>query len=341
MKHTELLKTPVLFIIYDRADTALKVFNAIKQVQPENLFIASDGPACRYDGESDNVLNLRDSILKKINWQCNVSTFFGEQNHGPRKWISSAISWFFENVDYGIILEHDCLPDKSFFYYCTELLNKYKSEKRIMHISGANFLYKKVIPKSSYYFSKYAFIWGWATWKRAWTKYDVDMTGWDDFYRKGRLKKILNSKLEQDFWAKVFERAKNGRFNSWDYQWFFTIWNNNGLSINSSSNLISNIGYDEKALNTYYDNCILSNVKRNRIQKIVHPRSLTIDEIADRISFEYYFGEHINVLFEQSDLLNDECEKRLKLINELNDIAKERLDVINVLDNEVKRLKSI
>lgn len=340
MKNRASFSTPILFIIYDRSDTALQVFDVIKKIKPEKFFIASDGPAERYSEEKDNVFSLRQKILNDTNWKCNIKTLFGEKNLGPRNWISSAITWFFDNVEEGIILEHDCLPDESFFFFCQELLNKYRSNNRVMHISGANFLFGKTEINSSYYFSKYPFIWGWATWKRAWEKYDIDMAGWENFNNNEKLKDILKSKLEQDYWKNVFKRTENGRFHTWDYQWIFTIWNNKGLSINFSRNLVSNIGYDERALNTYYSNCILSKIKLDKIEKLIHPSYMAVNDEADSISFEYYFGEHISVLFNQNDLLHDECEKRLKLINDLTHTAQERLKVIDILDEEIKRLKS-
>lgn len=334
------LECPVLFIIYDRADTTLKVFNSIKRIKPNKLFISSDGPAKRYENEYSNVINLRKEILNLIDWDCEINTFFGEKNLGPRLWIAESINWFFNNVEEGIILEHDCLPDDSFFYYCRELLNKYRHTTQIMHISGANFLFGKCDIKASYYYSKYPFIWGWATWKRAWEKYDLAMADWEKFHRENKFKDILNSKLEEDYWKNVFERVKNGRFNTWDYQWIFSIWKNNSLSINASRNLVSNIGYDEKALNTYNPNSILSQIKPDKIENIVHPAEFKVNKEADRISFEYYFGEHLNNIFDQNEHLQKICDERLELINSLVKTAEERLEIIKNLELEIKKIKN-
>lgn len=339
MRVSKSLKTPVLFIIYDRADTALKVFDMIKQVQPAKLFIASDGPADRYKEEKGNVLNLRQQILNGINWNCNLNTLFGENNLGPRKWISSTLDWFFENVEEGIILEHDCLPVKSFFYYCEELLYHYRKNHGIMHIGGSNFLFGRKKFWTSYYFSNYSNIWGWASWKRAWQKYDITMPGWEEFNSHKKINDFFKSKIEQDYWTHVFERAKNGQFNTWDYQWFYNIWNNGGISISPAVNLVSNIGFGKGAVNTNYSKTVVSNLARRELKNIRHSYRIKIDEEADRISFEYYYGEHLNNLFEQNEELHKTCVERLNLINELTKVSKERLQLIETLDNEIKRLK--
>lgn len=339
MKQAETFKTPILFVIYDRSDTARQVFNVIKQVKPENLFISSDGPANRYKEESENVLNLRKEILEGINWKCNVRTRFGGHNTGPRNWISSSITWFFENAEEGIVLEHDCLPGTSFFYYCENLLQRYKSNPRIMHISGSSFVFGKKEFRKSYFFSKYCNIWGWASWKRAWEKYDIAMTGWEQFRNENKLDNILETNIERDYWRHIFDRAKKGLFNTWDYQWFYNVWNNNGISICPAANLVSNIGFGKGAVNTNYSNTVVSNLERHEIKKIKHPYRIKIDEEADRISFDYYYGEHLNNLFEQNEELHKTCGERLKLINELTKVSQERLQLIETLDTEIKRLK--
>jgi hypothetical protein len=339
MGHPKSFKTPVLFIIYDRADTALHVFDVIKRVCPTDLYIASDGPAGRYPEEKNNVLNLRKDILDSINWECNVWTMFSETNLGPCDGVKSAIDWFFYYVEEGIVLEHDCLPEESFFYFCQELLNKYKNHEEIMHISGSNFLFGKLEIEHSYYCSKYPFIWGWASWKRAWKKYDPILGDLENFFSSETTKSFLNSKIENDYWANIFYLTRKGRFNTWDYQWIYSIWKSRGISLNSSKNLVSNIGYGKGAVNTGYHKTILSNMERVPMERIYHPSSLKKNGAADRISFENYFGEHINNLFDQNENLQRICEERLELINSLVKTADERLGIIEVLESEIKKIR--
>ena len=162
------LKTAVLFLIYKRLDTARRVFEVIRVARPPRLYVASDGPRESKEGEAEKVQAVRDYVMSHIDWDCEVKTLFREKNLGCKYAVSGAISWFFENEEMGIILEDDCLPSMSFFWFCEELLDKYKDDERIVNITGCNFQQGRNNTGYSYYFSIYSHIWGWAGWRSSW-----------------------------------------------------------------------------------------------------------------------------------------------------------------------------
>jgi len=196
--------TPVLFLIFNRPNTTQKVFNAIRQAKPKQLFVAADGPRKGKEGEKEKYEQARE-IIEQVDWNCEVRTLFREKNLGCKIAASSAIDWFFENVDEGIILEDDCLPSQSFFRFCQELLEYYRDDTRIMMISGNNFQFGKVRGEGSYYFSKYAHVWGWATWRRAWKHYDVNMKNFEDFLKSNQIINIFKIKQQQKYWMKILQ----------------------------------------------------------------------------------------------------------------------------------------
>jgi hypothetical protein len=178
----EICNTPVLFLIFNRPNTTEQVFEAIAKAKPRCLFVAADGPRTDKEGEAEKCQAVRD-IIKRVDWDCEVKTLFREQNLGCKEAVSSAITWFFEQVEEGIILEDDCLPSDSFFSFCAELLEKYRDDKRIMMISGDNFQDGIQRGDASYYFSSVPWIWGWATWRRAWRLYDREMQTFPSFVK--------------------------------------------------------------------------------------------------------------------------------------------------------------
>lgn len=173
------LNVPVLLLIFNRPDTTQRVFHEIRGASPLQLFISADGPRENKPGEFEKCQITRD-IVRQVDWDCEVYTNFRDKNLGCKIAVSSAIDWFFENVEEGIILEDDCLPSFSFFRFCEELLEKYRDDERIMQIGGTNLLSEWQRSDDSYYFSKYGAIWGWATWRRAWQYYDVNMKLWPE-----------------------------------------------------------------------------------------------------------------------------------------------------------------
>ena len=249
-----------------------------------NLFIAADGPRTDIEGEARKCQEAR-NILSRIDWNCQTENLFREKNLGCKIAVSSAITWFFDNVEEGIILEDDCLPDPSFFGFCQELLQYYRNDTRISMISGDNFQNGITRGSASYYFSKHPHIWGWATWRRAWEKYDVNMTTYPLFSKNNQLANIFSDTSEQNYWYRLLDKTFRGEIDTWDYQWFYTVWRQNGLSITPNVNLVSNIGYDSQATRTKKDKKNLANLKTERLDRIIHPKSVVANKDADDYDF--------------------------------------------------------
>lgn len=232
---------PILFIIFNRLETTLEVFTEIKKAKPQRLYISSDGP--RSSEEEVRVNEVRELVLGSINWDCKVFTLFREKNLGCGKAVSGAIDWLFQNEVSGIILEDDCLPAPGFFAYCAKMLTIYSKDENIMMVSGTNYAGKRrLIENGEYFFSKNFSIWGWATWRRAWEKYNFEINDWNEAVRSKKLKEVIDNWLLYKYYSSVFHLVKNKKINTWDYQWVYCCIYNQGFSIVPVENLITNIG---------------------------------------------------------------------------------------------------
>lgn len=286
---TNSCKVPVLLIIFNRSDTTLQVIDRLRLAGIQNLYIYSDGPRREKEGEFNFLKDIQKLLIKNINWPCKVTTLFKDHNEGPKAAIGEAIKWFFETEEEGIILEHDCVPSISFFNYCATLLEYYRSDERIMHISGDNFQFGKEVGDGSYYFSKITHIWGFATWRRAWQHYDVNMKMYPEFKRTGRIKDIIFHKRSIEFWLKIFDKTYNNQIQTWDYQWTFSMWCANGLAILPNKNMVSNVGFDKLALNTTNPNDKLASMETFEINTIIHPSFVIHNQEADARSMDEVF----------------------------------------------------
>jgi len=248
-----MLETPILLLVFNREDTTQQVFEAICRQKPKYLFIAADGARKNKPGEAEICKRVR-SIVTKVDWDCEVKTLFRDENLGCKIAVSEAISWFFNQVEYGIILEDDCLPDPSFFPYCEELLLRYKDDDRIGHISGNCFFPEAVDKNYSYDFCSFSHIWGWASWRRVWKNYDVNFSYWDEAQKD----KYKRKSLFKNYWEKVYfssfisDTLKGDRgINTWDVQYSYMLRVQNQLSIYPAVNLVTNIGlFSENATHT-------------------------------------------------------------------------------------------
>jgi hypothetical protein len=281
----ELFNTPILFIIFKRPETTQQVFEAIRKIKPSRLFVAANAPRAHVEGETERCSETR-SIIEKVDWDCKVQTLFREEYLEVKLSISSAISWFFENVEEGIILEDDCLPSQSFFKFCEELLEKYRNDNRIWQIGGTNFQNGIKRGDASYYFSGINHVWGWASWANRWKFYDVEL---DNIPNDLFIKKYWSGNALK-YWRDLFWKMKNKEIDTWDYQCNFTLWFNKGLTIIPNDNLISNIGFGIGATHTKNANNKDANKPKTEIDKIIHPKIIERFEKADYYTFKNHYS---------------------------------------------------
>ncbi len=282
------MKTPVAFIIFNRPDTAERVFLEIAKARPPKLLVIADGPRLDRPGEIEKCRASR-AIIDRVDWPCEVLTNYSEINLGCKNRVSSGIDWVFSQVEEAIILEDDCLPAPSFFQFCEEMLERYRHDERIGMISGTNFLNDKIAIDDSYYFSKYMTIWGWATWRRAWNNYDVKVKFWPKLKEDRFLDSRINSKDERSYWYQAFDRVHSGAIDTWDYQWVLCNWTQSRLSIVSKVNLISNIGFRPDATHTSGAS-VFSNMKTSHLESsLKHPDFVYAHAQADSIGARLQF----------------------------------------------------
>lgn len=287
MNTSNLNKTvPVLLIIFNRYDSALQVINAIRAIKPAKLYIAADGPRENKPTEKIDCEETRKVVLEAIDWDCEVNTNFRDNNLGCGFGPAAAITWFFEHEEQGIILEDDCVPGESFFSFCRELLDHYKDDSRIMHISGFNIQQGQKRGKGSYYFSRYAEGWGWATWRRAWQLFDFNMEHYPDFLSQQGLDFIFPDAGVKKRWIKNFDFVLNETPTSiWDYRWMYSIWKENGLCITPNVSLVQNIGFDEKGTHTINGtDSPFAKIKSGKLTRIDHPELMVPDQDADALT---------------------------------------------------------
>ena len=232
------LKTAVLFLVFNRPDTTRQVFDAIREAKPPRLYVAADGPREGKLGEVERVEEAR-TIATAVDWPCEVKTLFRDKNLGCKVGVSSAITWFFEQEEQGIILEDDCLPSPSFFKFCEIMLDKYRENKSVWMIAGFN-PHQPGISSSEYFMSQNPSAWGWASWRDRWVHYtvDIDYARKEPYWSTGL--KLPDYVIR--YYDKVFSDTASGKIDTWDYQLSFLILKNNGYVIKSFANLISNIG---------------------------------------------------------------------------------------------------
>jgi hypothetical protein len=289
------MKTPIAFIIFNRPDNTKKVFEAIRQAQPSQLLVIADGPRANRPDDIEKCAAAR-AVIDQVDWDCKVLKNFSDKNMGCGMRPATGISWVFDNVEEAIILEDDCIPHPTFFHFCEELLDYYRFDQRVMHISGNNYWGKKHPRDDSYTFSRYPLSWGWATWKRAWQHYDFEMKLWTEVDQERILKDLLVDQHIAKTWMKTLQRiGRDTTLDCWDYQWILTCWLQGGLSILPSVNLVSNVGFGADATHTFTPKSfsleeIQLSVPAEEIHfPLKHPPMMVRDSEIDQFIQDFYY----------------------------------------------------
>ena len=274
-----LLETPIALSIFNRPELTARVFEAIQRARPRQLLVIADGPRVDRPGEQEAVTQTR-KILERVDWPCEVKTNFSPTNLGCKTRMATGLTWAFEQAEELIVLEDDCLPDPTFFSFAQSLLRRYRDNPRVMMISGDNFQ-PGPTSSNSYYFSRWAHIWGWASWRRAWKHYDLEIESWPADKINGSLAKSVDSPAEYQYWSNVFDQVHQGQIDTWDFSWAHAMWKQNGLAILPEVNLVTNLGFSDSATHTIDPSSKLANLPTGSINQIVHPSDIRRNVAAD------------------------------------------------------------
>ena len=292
---------PILVIAFNRPDHLSVLIDRLREVQPAKIYLAVDGPRGGKQGEAKKVAECQ-QMVNSIDWECQVTTNFQESNLGCGLGVSTAITWFFDNEEHGIILEDDIIPDPSFFSFCKELLARHQNDPKVFAISGCNVVPPEHIEtQGAYRFSQVPAIWGWATWRDRWAQYNLDIEGWrEDLTAHQLWTKSGRSILAAVYWAGTFELLARKEVDTWDGQLVYMCMRTGMLTAITNTNLIENIGFNEQATHTFED--------RNELQPIIPisfptiPQQVQLDKRADSWTRKNHFRATWRGMLVQADI---------------------------------------
>jgi hypothetical protein len=301
MARKDLNRPATLILAWRRPELLKQLIASVRTAQPKHVFVACDAARDGCPEEAAKVAESRHVVETEIDWDCKLERYYSEKHQGCRLGVGQAISWFFENVDEGIILEDDCLPHPDFFNYCASLLELYRNSDKVWCISGNNFLGGKMHRDESYYFSRYPHCWGWATWRRAWVNFSGTIEFWPQWRNSKEWINSISNAGELKYWEAIFDACYNGKIDSWAYPWTATVWRAGAITAIPSVNLVQNIGFSEAATHTRDGKHTLS-IATKPLPELRHPRGVVVDYEADAYVFRTIFCPAKRDQWDSSDL---------------------------------------
>lgn len=277
------LETPVVLFIFNRPEETRRILTRIAKVKPNQLYVVADGPRQKNPEDRKKCDRTRNIVEELVDWDCEIRKNFTETNLGLRKRFTTGLEWVFSHCNEAIILEDDCIPSESFFYFCQELLERYRNDERIMDISGTNYLEEWKSDRQDYHFSLYGGIWGWATWRDSWEWYDPSMELWSDPEIRARVMDLIADSNQSGYLKYIYQKVYDNEIETWDYQWGFAKHRNSALSIVPAKNLVSNVGFGDNATNTSTRSSNWENISRYEMEfPIRENRFVAVDREYDQ-----------------------------------------------------------
>lgn len=281
---------PVLLVAFNRLDTLASVVEALRPCAPSRVYVAADGPRAGREGEAARCAEVR-RLLTGLPWPCEVRTRFLDSNAGCARGVSGAVSWFFEHEPAGVVLEDDCVPDAGFLPYCGEMLARFARDERVMSVLGTRFAPVDPAQRASYSFTRFPSVWGWASWRRAWSRYELRLGDWRAKCRVPGQPLPEFPRASNAGWSRKLDRVSGPvdgarEPGTWDYQWSFAHFRHDGLAVLPRTNLISNIGAGPSATHIGRGSVWIDLPRQSLPLPLEHPAEVVPDESAD------HFHEH-------------------------------------------------
>ena len=277
------MKNPIAFLVFNRPECTARTFAAIREARPPRLLIIADGPRETHPHDVEKCMAVRALIDQGVDWPCIVERNYAPGNLGCAKRVAGGLTWAFERAEQLVVVEDDCLPDNSFFEFCDELLFRYSADTRVGQICGCSRYVSNVDRNTSYIFSRYGPIWGWASWRRAWSTYDLAMATWPRFRAMKGLDGVTQSPAEAKFRTSLYDELYTRDSScTWDFQWGYAKLSQGLLSIIPTQNLITNIGDGADATHPVGRSSFhLTSHSMNR--PLIHPEFVLPDQEFDRM----------------------------------------------------------
>lgn len=273
-------------LIFNRPRTTRRVLAAVAKARPPRLLVVADGPRTSQPEDARLCREAR-AVIESVDWPCEVLMHYSDTNLGCKQRILSGLDWVFSQVDQAIILEDDCLPDPGFFPFCEEMLTRYRDDERIHMVRGGNFFGGRRIGSTSYHFSRWYHIWGWATWARAWRCTDVNMSRWPELRDSGWLERRLPLKAMADRARQIFDDAYANQVTTWEYHFTFMGWVRDAMAVCPMENMVTNIGFGPDAAHYTVEDHPHSMLPTSSIQfPLRHPDTVSVSEKADLLEWE-------------------------------------------------------
>ena len=246
---------PIVLFVYNRPWHTQQTIEALQNnelASKSELFIYADG--AKNEKAYTQVEKVR-SYVRAVSGFKKLTVIERDKNWGLANSIIDGVTQTVNKYGRVIVLEDDLVTSPFFLRYMNNALEFYKSEEKVMHISGWNYPIE-INALNDVFLWRVMNCWGWATWVDKWQYFEKDT---DKLINVFTNEDIYKFSLDgtADFWKQVLLNKKE-KINTWAIYWYASIFKQNGLCLNPVQSFVQNIGHDNSGENCSKTNSFFS-----------------------------------------------------------------------------------
>jgi hypothetical protein len=232
---------PIALFIYKRPEHARRTISSLRACPgyaESPLYVFADGPKSHADAPA--VQATRATARELLG----PRAVFVErdQNRGLANSIIAGTTELCERHGRVVVIEDDLVLAPQFLQFLNEGLERYENEPRVMQVAGHMFDVPSLADSQEALFLPMTTSWGWATWKRAWDRFDPSASGWRE--------RLVGAEAERfDLFGRcdysgMLRRQMNGGIDSWAIRWYYSVFTLDGLVLFPPRTLARHEGQD-------------------------------------------------------------------------------------------------
>jgi len=249
---------PIALFVYNRPlhtrQTVEALLRNLEAIDSE-FYIFSD--AAKNESSRSAVSEVR-TYVNTISGFKKITIIEREFNWGLANSIIDGVSQLCDQYGRVIVLEDDLLVSPHFLSYVNTALEKYQNDLAVMQIAGYMFPMGLSLNEDAL-FLPFISSWGWATWSRAWSKFDPNAQGFQMLKKDRHLRNRFDLCGNYNYF-KMLKSQQSGKTNSWAIRWYLSVFLNHGLTLYPRQTMVENVGFDGTG-----ENCIVSVIDESKL----------------------------------------------------------------------------
>jgi GT2 family glycosyltransferase len=233
---------PIVLFVYNRpehARRALASLAANRLAADSDLIVYADG--ARKPEHVPAVQQVKHVIHEAFGFR-SIRLIEREKNLGLANSVMTGVSELCASHGRAIVIEDDLVVSPTFLEFLNAGLDRFQHDPDVLQISGYSYPAHDQSTAETFFLPMIS-CWGWATWSRAWAKFDPTMSALNKLDADPAARRRFNIDDAYDYYGMACQQ-RQGKIDSWGVRWQLSLFANDGIVLYPRDSLVFNAGAD-------------------------------------------------------------------------------------------------